>query len=405
MSDLISVIVPVYRVQQYLIQCIRSIQNQTYKNLEIILVDDGSDDQCPQMCDYFAHNDERIKVIHKKNGGVASARKEGMLAASGKYVGYVDGDDWIEPEMYEKLVEYARFFDVDVVESGVIDSWENQEKIRTPYFEEGCYKNKIFIEKIESKLLYTGVFFSHGISPYLWSKLFLRERILKYQILDGMVNRLYDDIMISLPCIAESRSLYVLHECYYHYRVRNDSLKRECRKDDVPNCFKCYPDFYNRFKGTILCSKNDRQIKYYIMYWLLFKAPYAFDNIKDGFYLEQFGRIGFKDKIVLYGAGAVGIHLEDYIKRVAANNIVCWVDKNYKSLRKMLDVKNPKEISNYEYDYVIIAILRESAVLSAKRDLISLGVPEKKILWIDQKYISDPDLLLSKVIYQGRSLV
>ena len=106
MDDLISVIVPIYRVEAYLEQCIQSIRNQTYKNLEIILVDDGSDDQCPQICDRYARVDERIKVVHKVNGGLDSARKAGIIAASGKYIGYVDGDDWIEPEMYEQLLMY-----------------------------------------------------------------------------------------------------------------------------------------------------------------------------------------------------------------------------------------------------------------------------------------------------------
>ena len=405
MSDLISVIVPIYRVEQYLHQCIQSIRNQTYKNLEIILVDDGSDDQCPQICDYYAHIDARIKVIHKKNGGVDSARKEGMLASSGKYIGYVDGDDWIETEMYARLHQYMHMYDVDVVESGVIDSWENRESIRTPYFNEGCYKDEIFVEIIESKLLYAGNFFEYGVPAYLWSKLFLKEKIQKYQMKSGIMNTLYDDTMVCLPSLAESKKLYITHECFYHYRVRINSLKRECRTTDIPNLFQCYHELYERFKGTILCSKDNNQIKFYIMYWLLLHAPYAFDNIPEGVFLRQYGGIGIGDKIVLYGAGAAGIHLENYIGNVTDNSIVCWMDKNYKSLERILDVKNPEDIRQYEYDYIIISILRERAVRSARNDLINLGVPENKILWIDKRYIDNPDLLLSKVVYQDKSLV
>ena len=226
--DKISIIVPIYRIEPYLEQCIQSIRNQTYKNIEIILVDDGSDDCCPQICDYHAQADKRVKVIHKKNGGLDSARKAGMLVASGKYVGYVDGDDWIEPIMYEKLLKYIQMYDVDVVESGVIDSWTNIERKRPPYLPEGCYKDKDFIENVESKILYAGVFFEHGISPYLWCKLFLKEKIMKYQMMQGITNERFNVTMLSLPCIAESRRVYISHDCYYHYRVRNDSLKREC---------------------------------------------------------------------------------------------------------------------------------------------------------------------------------
>lgn len=405
MEDLISVIVPIYRIEAYLEKCIQSIRNQTYKNLEIILVDDGSDDQCPQICDKHAREDSRIKVIHKKNGGLDSARKAGMVVACGKYVGYVDGDDWIEPEMYERLIECCNQYRVEVVESGVIDSYVNTSKKRVPYIEEGCYIGEKFTDKVERQLLYAGVFFDHGMAPYLVTKLFQRKRIMKYQMMEGLTNVIHDDTMVSLPCIAESRSIYISHECYYHYRFRRDSLKRECRKDEVANLISCYSDFYARFSGTLLSKKEDKQIKYYALYWLLYKAPYIFDDMNDMNYLMPFGGLNKEAGIVLYGAGAAGIHLENYIQSVEGSNLVCWADRNYKELQETMGIVDPKEILHYEYDYVVIAIMRESAVRSAKRDLIELGVPQKKILWIKQEYIDDPDLLLGKVYYEGKNLL
>ena len=102
-QSLISVIVPVYKVEQYLDECIQSIINQTYKNLEIILVDDGSPDRCPEMCDEYAKQDSRVKVIHQKNAGVSAARNAGIDVARGEYIGFVDSDDLIAPDMYDKL--------------------------------------------------------------------------------------------------------------------------------------------------------------------------------------------------------------------------------------------------------------------------------------------------------------
>lgn len=405
MTDLVSIIVPIYRIEQYLEQCIQSIQNQTYKNIEIILVDDGSDDQCPQICDRYAREDRRIKVIHKKNGGLDSARKAGIQAATGKYVGYVDGDDWVEPDMYEELLRLAREYDVEVVESGVIDSWINGEKKRVVYLEEGCYKGNDFTEKVEPKLLYAGIFFEHGVTPYMWDKLFLREKIIKYQMMTGLANILHDDLMVSLPCIAESKKLYISHGCHYHYRVRTESLKRKKRSHIVKNLFTCYPEFYVRFRGTTLCSPEDKQIKYFVMYWLLLRAPYVFDDLDEGEFLTQFGKVKIDSKLVLYGAGTAGIQLEDYIRGVKESNLVCWADRNYEDLQRTLNVISPREIVNFEYDYIILSILRETAVKSAKKDLINLGVPEHKILWIDQRYINNPDLLLAHVEYQGKKLV
>lgn len=396
-NPLISVIVPIYRVEAYLDECIQSIRNQTYQNLEIILIDDGSDDMCPQICDRHANEDERVKVVHKKNGGLDSARKAGMLIATGKYVGYVDADDWIEPEMYEQLLMYAQRYQVDVVELGFFDSYKNKEEERLPYLEEGCYKGADFIEKVEPKLLYADVFYEYSILPFLWNKLFLKERVVKYQMKDGLTNTIFDDVMVSLPCIAKTKSIYILHKCYYHYRVRRDSLKKTYRFEAGENLIQCYTDFYARFKGTQLCSENDKQIKYYAMYWLLFNAPHIFDCHCDDDFLVPFGNIKIASKIVLYGAGAAGIHWENYIRNVKKGNIVCWADKNYKNLQEDLDVINPKEILRVEYDYVVIAIMKAKAAESARKDLAEMGVPEEKILWIKQEYIDEPEKLLSKI--------
>lgn len=103
--NLISVIIPVYKVEKYLDKCIQSVINQTYSNLEIILVDDGSPDNCPQLCDDWANKDERIKVIHKKNGGLSDARNAGLDIAIGEYIAFVDSDDYIESDMYECLLD------------------------------------------------------------------------------------------------------------------------------------------------------------------------------------------------------------------------------------------------------------------------------------------------------------
>ena len=103
-GNLVSVIVPIYNVEKYLEKCIESIVNQTYKNLEIILVDDGSQDNCPAMCDEWTQKDSRIKVIHKKNGGLSSARNAGLEVSNGEYISFVDSDDWLDENTFEELL-------------------------------------------------------------------------------------------------------------------------------------------------------------------------------------------------------------------------------------------------------------------------------------------------------------
>lgn len=119
-SPLISIIVPIYNVEAYLEKCVQSIISQHYRNLEIILVDDGSTDSCPQMCDEFANKDSRIRVIHKVNGGLVTARKAGFAAATGEYIMSVDSDDWIESGMCEGLLETLQSFGADFAASGYV---------------------------------------------------------------------------------------------------------------------------------------------------------------------------------------------------------------------------------------------------------------------------------------------
>lgn len=113
-NPLISIVIPVYKTEKFLNKCVESVVNQTYKNLEIILVDDGSTDNCPKMCDFWAEKDGRIKVIHKENGGAFSAKNVGIDAAVGDYIGFVDSDDYIELDMYEILLSIAQKYNADI---------------------------------------------------------------------------------------------------------------------------------------------------------------------------------------------------------------------------------------------------------------------------------------------------
>ena len=118
-TPLISVIVPIYHVEQYLNRCVESLVNQTYSNLEIILVDDGSPDNCPKMCDDWVQKDSRIKVIHKGNGGLSDARNAGMQIANGDVISFIDSDDWIDPKFFEVMLNVMQDDESDIVSCGV----------------------------------------------------------------------------------------------------------------------------------------------------------------------------------------------------------------------------------------------------------------------------------------------
>lgn len=118
-KELLSVIIPVYKVELFLRRCVDSILSQSYKNIEIILVDDGSPDNCPIICDEYAELDSRVRVVHKENGGLCSARNAGLQAARGKYVTFVDSDDYIEPASYSAMMRYMLENEIDMIGGGV----------------------------------------------------------------------------------------------------------------------------------------------------------------------------------------------------------------------------------------------------------------------------------------------
>lgn len=167
----ISVIVPIYGVEKYLKQCVDSIIAQTYKNLEIILVDDGSPDKCPEICDEYAAQDKRVRVIHKKNGGLGSAYNAGIDAASGKYIGFVESDDYIAPNMYEKLYNHLTQHNADVC----FGSWYyHTDQKNTPDIEiaQNTDRNSLFSITQHQYLM--------TVHPSLWGKLY-RASVLKGQ--------------------------------------------------------------------------------------------------------------------------------------------------------------------------------------------------------------------------------
>ena len=201
-EPLVSVIVPVYKVEQYLERCVDSILNQTYRNLEVILVDDGSPDSCPEMCDAYAQRDERVKVIHQKNGGPSSARNTGMHTASGKYILFVDSDDWLHINACERLVEHAEKLNCQIVYAKNVQIVDGKDvhMSREPTLGkcEACDGRSFLVSGVQQKamemcvpygiynrefLIDNGAFFEEGISfeDELWiPQVYLKAKAVSY---------------------------------------------------------------------------------------------------------------------------------------------------------------------------------------------------------------------------------
>ena len=215
-NSLISVIVPIYNVESYLNRCVDSLVNQTYKNLEIILVDDGSPDGCPQMCDDWAKKDSRIKVVHKVNGGLSDARNAGMKVASGELVSFIDSDDWIDMDAFKKMYDRMLIDNSDVVSCGV--KWVT---------EEGELLNDVHVQQydvIETHSAMNEIIIDGKLKQHVWNKLYKRELIEDILFEKG---KYHEDVFWSYQIFGRSERVSLMSESFYNYVQRSNSIMGE----------------------------------------------------------------------------------------------------------------------------------------------------------------------------------
>lgn len=247
-KPLISVIVPIYKVENYLNCCVNSIINQTYKNLEIILIDDGSPDKCGKICDDFKKEDTRIKVIHQKNNGVGSARNKGLNVCNGEYISFVDSDDYIMPDLIESL--YNEIYDCDYVSCGYthVDNKSNQENIFSP-------KEKIILTGKDA--LYKHYSIDNTIKNinciYVWGKLFRRKIWDELRFPEGI---LFEDIYVMPYILLKCNKIKFINNAGYYYRKVEGSITNnqspEHKKKTFIDSFKIWDTHLSLYKKCSL---------------------------------------------------------------------------------------------------------------------------------------------------------
>ena len=219
-----SVIVPIYKVEEYLERCIDSILNQTFTDFEVILVDDGSPDRSPQICDAYAKKDQRVRVIHKPNGGLVSARNAGIFAAEGDYITYVDGDDWIKSNLlqfvYDRIAESSVpvdmvIFSAERVYADCVKPMSN--KVEAGWYDRERLKKVVFpylLVKWENDTV------GHMIEGFTWNKPCRRELQQKYYVRDERI-RMFTDEPLTYECLLNCQNVYICDEPLYMYNQTN----------------------------------------------------------------------------------------------------------------------------------------------------------------------------------------
>ena len=290
----VSIIIPVYNTEKYLKQCIDSITSQTLDDIEIIMVDDGSKEECALLCDELAKGDSRIKVIHKENAGVGFARNSGLEIAGGEYVGFIDSDDYIKPEMYEVLYSAAVKYDADLVLSGVCFVGGNTfsaegECVEKHYFDEDTVFDgegmKDILLGVVGALPKESEDSRYGVS--VWKNLFRRSLLVDKNI-EFLSQRKYmsEDTLFMVDFVKKAKRVVGVHGALYYYRRNEVSLSKSYRSDRLEKVeifltelekhiadtltkeeYQLYLDRLAQSYARVLCSQefmyaHDNKIKY-----------------------------------------------------------------------------------------------------------------------------------------------
>lgn len=264
----LSIIVPVYNVENYLCKCIDSILNQNFKDFEVILVDDGSIDRSGKICDIYANKDNRVKVIHKNNGGLSSARNMGLDVAKGEYIGFVDSDDWIEPDMYERMYNEIIKTNSDIIVCNFKKVFKNVE-------ESYIYRNKsLDLNNIEALNELYNIKYIYNLA---WNKIYKKSLFDNLRYKEGFI---YEDEFIIHHLLYKSNKTRYIPENFYNYYQREGSIinsKFNIRKYDRVLALGERIEFFKKIKLNDLVKKAEKEyVDLFIWNYFLVKR-----NIKN----------------------------------------------------------------------------------------------------------------------------
>lgn len=381
-SVAISVLVPIYNIESYLPKCVDSILNQSFLDFELILVNDGSPDSCPEICDSYAKKDSRVRVVHKENGGLLSARKAGLKNAKGKYIAFVDGDDWVDPYYLDILYKLAEANASDLVVTGHFREFNGKIETIKPQ-STGLYNQEQLHASILPNAIYNGRFCEHGISTYVWNKLYKRE--LLSEILYDVPNEIImgEDAAITYAYLSIAKNLTVSRIPLYYYRQRHDSIVKSIENPEM--------EYYrlgllmsflkSKLHGVLDENNLDTQIRYYLYSQILVRSGGLIYDKDGNLIFNPFLNVEPDSKVIVYSSGSFGQHILSTNNKNHFFEIIRWIDLDYHELNVGGNHVRPiSSIDNTEFDHVIIATLIPSNYDGIKAELKLMGIDENKIV-------------------------
>lgn len=375
----LSVVVPVYNTKEHLEQCIDSILTQSFENIELILVDDGSTDGSADICDIYARKDRRVRVYHNKNSGPLLSRKFGVEKAAGDYVTFVDSDDFVAKLSFALALDDMNS-GIDVIAFDIMRYWgENNTRIDSDSYAEGIYSREGIEKIIYPTMIWNTEQDSFGMDPALWNKIFKASLLNNQYKADICMKRLHygEDVAIIYPLMTNINTLSIHHKAYYYHRQRTEGRLAPYILDE--EYFEKLYTLYKHLKQTF--SGQKMFLKQIDLFYVCSAALKGRQYGKLQYRSDQvfpFNKVSKGRRIVLYGAGNLGRLYHAQLSALDYCKIVLWVDKNYERYEKI--VKAPSEIGHADYDKVVIAIENSRIKKEVKDTLLEMGVAEEAIV-------------------------
>lgn len=388
---MISVIVPIYNIKLYLEKCIQSIIGQSYSELEIILVDDGSTDGSEYICDKYASLDNRIKVIHKPNRGLVSARKAGLKSSTGEYVIYVDGDDWIEPDLCENMLKEMLDSGADLVDANYYMDMGQEVVSMHSNISYGIYD----VEEIIPLMLCDENFNECRLKAFLWSKMFKRELLEKVQYTVDERITFGEDVAVTYPYVLQCKKISILNYSGYHYVQHLSSMVYTKKADEQIRNTLLIKDLYHNFVKDANTKILLQELNQYSKLLFTLRNIVYFDQNSKGRYLLPFGGVEENTKVIIYGAGRVGQSIYRYLSDTQKIQVMDWLDRDFEKYQQLgFEVHAPEKILDVDLENtkIIIAINSRKVANSVRKWLIENQINENSIMWLTEEFINS-DLL------------
>lgn len=349
---LISVIVPTYNLAAYVFQCVSSITQQTYPNLEIIVVDDGSSDSTIELCEFFRKTDARIKIVRKPNGGLVSARKAGVGIATGDYVFYVDGDDWIDPDCIRAYYDLAVAHDADVVIGDYKREFLGDFVTVRNNLEPGLYDRAAITQRIFPKMVSQPPFFQHGLRTYSWGKLYRRSLIqdLQDKVPDNIV--IAEDACLLYPAMLRAERVYVSDLTSCNYRQRPNSILKspESTQSELSRISLAFNHL-----AQALGADFTEQLQAYFLAITLTRTGALLCDTQQYQRHQVFGEIPVGSKLAIYNSGSFGQQVYKHLKINPDFALVAWYDPDYPANQLLgMSVSDPAQMDANAFDLLLV---------------------------------------------------